>query len=122
MLKKARNPLSLGHRFSTLVRPNGEDLLILKTDGDLDMEERRKVNEQFRRWYPSWTGLFLVLHKDQKIERMPENMARDVYKALKARFEPEGVKGEQGGSSEASVEGASGAHVGDRTATHDSVG
>jgi hypothetical protein len=94
----------------TLTVPKGNDIVILYSDVEYTPEEMRLVNAKIRQAHPTWTGLFLVFEPGQSIERIPEATARDIYAALKKRFEVSDAKPKfEGGDSRPDDDGVRGA-------------
>ena len=65
----------------------GNDLLVLRSDEVHTQDTMAAIDAKLRAGNPKWAGVLLVLRTDQSIERMPEEMARDLYHALKLCFE-----------------------------------
>jgi hydrogenase maturation factor len=79
-----------------LPKPRENDMLIVYDDQLTDDADQaavdfrtRQLDYQIRSKSKGWTGLLVILRPGQRIERLDEKAAREVYRRLKRRFEPE---------------------------------
>lgn len=70
-----------------ITAPKENDMLILTLEGTYSKEGMERIDREVRKRYPEWKGLLVVLRPGQKIERVPEKMARAIYAGLRERFE-----------------------------------
>jgi hypothetical protein len=78
----ARKP----YRDVHAVRVEHNDLLILRTDTPLSMEEQRALDKELRTAYPDWRGALLILGVDQSVEKLPRETAEALYRELHKIF------------------------------------